>query len=762
MKKILVIVESPAKISKIESFLGNKYKVMASYGHINNLGKNRKDLGIDIENDYKPSYYLSFNKFDVVNKLRAEAKKSKSVILASDKDAEGEAIAYHICNILNLNVKETDRIIFNSITKDEILRAVNNPTKINMDLVRSQQTRQILDKLIGYSISPTLWKQIGNGLSAGRCQSPAVKLLHDKELEIEKNDESTHYKVDGLFNKNINAILNENIKNEKETLKFLNDCNKSKFSISDIKKSIEKNGPSPPFITSTLQQECYNKFNMNAKNTMSVAQKLYEKGLITYHRTDSISLLNEANIKIKKYIIDNYGERYYNLTTYKTKSSSAQEAHECIRPVNIDLNELSKGVEYEKKVYNIIWKRCIASQMSKLEREVNKVNIDISKSKKYFIAKFEEIKFDGYLKVYNYKKSADIEENEDLNEDLKNSLNILDKLKVNMELINNNINANEKFDKTPNHYSESSLIKELEKKGIGRPSTYANIMESIQNKKYAIKESRDGIKKEVKLFTLEKSKIKDSTNIIMLGKEKNKLYITDLGKITTDFLDTNFSDLMNYNYTSKIEMDLDKVSHGKKVWHNVIDDYYKKIEPCVNEIKNSSTKKFKKVLGHDNKTGDEISIIVGKYGPVIKSGCGKESKDCKFAKIKNIQNITSTSINDAKEQLSFPLNIGQYKKKDIHVKDGRYGYYLNYNDKNYNIKNKDITDLKLNDYIKIIKEIDSNIIKEFDNYRIINGKYGPYIHNLNDQTKNKFIRIPKDLDPLTINSSNIKNLINKK
>jgi DNA topoisomerase-1 len=768
MSKILVIVESPAKIQKIEGFLGNKYKVLASYGHINNLGKNRKDLGIDITNNYKPSYYLSADKIDIVNKLREASKKAKYVIIASDQDAEGEAIGYHLCNILNLDLKTTKRIVFNSITKDEILKAIKNPSIIDINLVKSQQTRQILDKLIGYSISPTLWKQIGHSLSAGRCQSPAIQLLHDKENDINELDQSTHYKINGIFNKmqdsknkiDINGILSNNINDKKSLNTFLDNCKKSKFSISNIKKSKETNKSSAPFITSTLQQECYNKFNMSSKSTMSTAQKLYEKGHITYHRTDSTILSNDADIKIKKFIISNYGDKYYNKTIYKNKKvGKVEEAHECIRPVKIELENIKSLNTYETKLYNIIWKRTIASQMSNLEKEINKITIDISNDKNQFISKFEEILFDGYTKVYSIKnQNVDII----VDDEIANSLNILKELNIGTNLNYNIISADEKFDKSVNHYSESSLIKELEKKGIGRPSTYSNIMESIQKRNYVVKESREGIDKNVINYTLKNNKILNSSNIIKFGKENNKLYITDLGKMTTLFLIDNFPDLMNYDYTSKIELDLDKISDNKKIWYNVIDNYYKKIEPQVTKIKENITqKKFKKILGKNSSTGDEISIIIGKYGPVIKSGCYKDASDCKFAAIKDQQNISSTTINDAQEQLSYPLNLGKYLKKDVIIKNGPYGYYISYNNKNYNIKSTDITELKLKNYIDIIKNTNSNIIKEFKDFKIIEGKYGPYIHNLNDKSIKKFIKLPSGIDLKNISLENIQNIIKK-
>lgn len=764
MKKTLVIVESPAKIKKIESFLGNKYKVIASYGHINNLGKNKKDLGIDINDNYNPSYYILSDKFKVINKIREEAKKSKDIILASDKDSEGEAIAYHLCNLLNLNINNTKRIIFNSITKDEILNAINNPTTINMNLVKSQQTRQIIDKLIGYSISPTLWKKIGNSLSAGRCQSPALQLLYDRENDIQNIDQSTHFKINAyLYNDNIDQIytlLSNNINNKKDLLTFFDNCkNNSTFTLSNIKKNKNSTKSPLPFITSTLQQECYNKFNMSSKNTMNIAQKLYEKGFITYHRTDSTILSNDAFSQIKDYIIQNYGQNYFLSKNNKNKNngSKIQEAHECIRPVNINNISIQSTNNYEKKVYNIIWKRTIASQMANLDKMIFNVFFDIINDKKQFIAKFEQILFDGYTKVYSLQnKNFDIiPDKEDTN-----SIDIIDKLNINDVFYYNTINANQKFDKSINHYSESSLIKELEKKGIGRPSTYSNIIDSITKRNYAIKDSKEGTPINVQNYKLQNNILSTIDDTILFGKENNKLYITDLGKITTDFLIHNFPDLMNYDYTSKIESDLDKVESGSKIWHNVIHDYYTKIEPQVNFLKQSSKNtKFKKVLGKNDNTGDEISIIVGKYGPVIKSGCYKDAQNCKFAKIKEGQNIQSTSIDDAKQQLAFPLNVGTFKNKDIIIKNGPYGYYISYNKKNYNIKSNDISDFKIKDYIDIINNNNSNIIKEFKDFKIINGSYGPYIHNLNDKSKKKFFKIPIQFDPKKLSLDNIKNII---
>ena len=769
MSKKLLIVESPGKIKTLEKILGNEYIVKASYGHIRQLDK--KSLGIDTENNYAQSYQIIPIRKKLINELKELKKKCSEVILASDADLEGEAIAWHIAEVLNLNIDTNPRIVFQEITKPSIKKALDNPTQINMSMVNAQLARSVLDKLIGYTLSPLLWKQIKNSLSAGRVQSMACRLVVDRENEINNFSRNNYFKVTSLFeNKEnkikINSVLDRQLKASEDIEEYIRLLDESDFIVKSITKSKSKRNAPAPFITSSLQQEANRRFNMSSKQTMAVAQSLYEGGHITYHRTDSVNLSATILPDIKEYIIDNFGEEYVNIKTYKNKTKNAQEAHEAIRPTKI--KKVDKLNDNDKKIYEIILNRTLASQMSAIDIENLTAKISISKNKDNFVSKCQKVLFDGYSKLYQTKDEDDNDEKDD-----ENPVKIFEKIKKGIEFNYKNIKAIETFTKPTPRYNEASLIKKLEDLGIGRPSTYASIISTVLDREYVVKETREGTKKNRNIYILEDSKITNKSEEITTEKEKNKLFPTEIGTIVNDFLFDKFKDTLNYDLTAKIEGQLDKISKGSTNWISVVDGFYK---PVVNDIKSicdlevrdcpKEKEKYSRILGNHPKTGEKIQVRIGRYGPLIQLGSIDDDNDdfelnqeIKYVAIPKGIDMKNLKIEDAIKLLEFPKYLGKINGNSVSVMNGKFGYYLKYNNKNYTLsKDDDPNTFTLKEAENIINEKDNSIVKEItDTIKIIKGPYGIYLKH-----GKKNVSLPKDIDPKEIDKEKADELASKK
>lgn len=765
---ILVILESGNKVSKVQQYLGPKYVVTASGGHIRDLPS--KQLSIDVNNDFKPNYEISVTKKQIVNNIKLKYKKlgkNGKVLMACDYDREGESISWHLCEMLHLKRDNRKRLLFTEITKSAILKSVENVKELDMNMVNSQQARRILDRLIGYTITPILWKHIqssykkDNSLSAGRVQSVVLKLVLDREKDIQEFNSKSSYKVNGVFsnildaNSNLGADLNYEFNSKDKTREILELCKKSEFRISEIKnkKSIRKS--KAPFITSSLQQEASNKFKMSPKLTMKVAQTLFEEGFITYIRTDSVILSEDAKNSIKDFVKENFGNNYYSNKTYKNKCANCQEAHEAIRPCDftkIDILGNNIG-DNEMKLYKLIWERTIASQMT--DAEIN-INTNIIKGnqlpdKYHFTNKNEEVLFDGFLKVYKPFDENKVEENKDLCKDLQNKEKSKEKLKVNMKLDYFKINGLEKYSKPSFlRFTEASLIKKLDDLGIGRPSTYSNMVSIIQDRKYVEKRDIDGIVKYCNLLELINScDIKETTIETKIGNEKQKLIPTDIGEIVNTFMIANFPSIIDYKYTSIIETELDKIARGELDWiiflKNIYKDFHSNSQLLMKD-KELEKNKYKRNLGLYPGTKYEVVCYIGKYGPLV------QYKD-KFSPLGEIK-IEDVTLEQAIQLLKYPNNLGKYKDKEIIVKNGKYGLYFTYNNSNYSISSKD--DILLDEAINIIKRKNenssinqNNIIKQINDKIIIkNGKFGPYI-SYNNNTKNINIKLYKNPNEIT-------------
>ena len=748
----LVIVESPAKAKTIEKYLGKNFKVTSCYGHIRDLPKD--DKSIDKENGFQPSYVPSPDKKKVIKELKSLKKNSSKVYLATDNDREGEAIAWHLKELLKLNEEEYERIVFREITKKAVLNSIQNPIKIDMDLVNAQQARRVLDRLVGFEISPILWKKIKRGLSAGRVQSVAVKFVVDRENEISKFTPKSSYKTTATFSLNDNSFsaeLNKRFENKDESESFLNQCIDSKFKVKKIEKKPSKRSPSAPFTTSTLQQEASRKIGFSPSLTMSTAQRLYEAGHITYMRTDSVNLSEEALDNSKKVIESNYGNNYFKRRMFKTKSNSAQEAHEAIRPTNFSIDNAGK-TESEKKLYNLIWRRTLASQMSDsmFERTVVNISNDTSYD---FKASGEIMIFDGFLKLYNEKN-----DNEKL----------LPKLEKNSSLNTKEILCKQVFTKHPPRYSEASLIKKMEDSGIGRPSTFAETIRKIKEREYVIKEERDGKIVNSNEIKLEANKISHNIKEEKTGFEKNKIYPTNMGMFVTEFLNENFnSSFMDYSFTAKTESQLDQIAYKGRNWNNMIEEFYS-IFSELSENVPGERYQLEKDLGEFE--GKKMIARVAKFGPVIQIG-EKDDTDDGFPKYFNIssdQLIRHISINEAleiinKKEENNSLPAFEYENGSIELKNGRYGFYIRFNNKNFKIDKekypepKQITKEQAIDIVNTPIEKSKDILKEFNNgLQIRLGKYGkpPYflavrgteIGNVfKEKRKKPFVGIPKEI-----------------
>jgi DNA topoisomerase-1 len=730
MVENLVIVESPAKASTIEKFLGKEFLVKSSYGHIRDLVK--KDLGVDLKKDYLPTYIVPDDKKKVVAELKKLAKDAKIVWLASDEDREGEAIAWHLYEVLELKDNKTKRIVFNEITKDAILNAIKNPRGIDINLVNAQQARRVLDRLVGFEISPILWKKVKPALSAGRVQSVSVRLIVEREREIQAFKSTSSYKVVANFftddrKASLLAELPEKIDNKEQTQAFLNKCKAAKYKVVDIVTKPSKKSPAAPFTTSTLQQEASRKLGFSVAQTMTIAQRLYEAGKITYMRTDSVNLSQTAIDLAKKVIVQNFGEKYSFPRQYKTKSKGAQEAHEAIRPTYLD-NTSIEGTAQEQKLYELIWKRTIASQMSDAALEKTTVTIDISTASEKFVATGEVLKFDGFLKVYI--ESTD-EENDEKSEKL------LPPLQVGQNLNNDYIKATERFTYHPPRYTEASLVKKLEELGIGRPSTYAPTISTIQQRGYVVKEDRAGVERSYSELLLKDSVVKEKALTEITGAEKSKLFPSDIGIIVNDFLTTHFKDILDYNFTANVEKEFDEIAEGSLKWTKMIDKFYnpfhKKVEVTIEKSERSVGER---ILGTDPESGKPVMVKIGRYGPMVQIGEASDEEKPRFAGLLKGQSIDTISLSEALDLFKLPRTIGKFENKDVVAGVGRFGPYLRHDSKFYSIKPGQDSPLTvtLERSIEIIQtkriEQQNKILREFkedSELKILKGRWGAYI-----------------------------------
>ncbi|MEI6047959.1 MAG: type I DNA topoisomerase [Bacteroidota bacterium] len=740
----LVIVESPAKAKTIEKFLGKDFRVVSSYGHIRDLSK--KNLGIDVENNFTPDYEIPKEKAKVVSELRKAAAGSKNIWIASDEDREGEAIAWHLASVLKLDLATTKRIVFHEITKEAISNAIENPRQVDMNLVNSQQARRILDRLVGFEISPVLWKKVQPSLSAGRVQSVAVRLLVEREREIISFETESAFRVTANFrldsangeNALLRAEASTRFPDEKGALKFLELCNDSKYSIAGVSIKPGTRSPAPPFTTSTLQQEAYRKLGFSVAQTMAVAQKLYEAGRITYMRTDSTNLSKLALDKSREMIISEYGEKYSKTRQFKTKSKGAQEAHEAIRPAYLD-NPTTAGNQNEKKLYELIWKRTIASQMSDAEIEKTSISIDMNNSPVTFQANGEVIKFDGFLRVYT--ESTD-QENAD--EDRY----VIPPVTKGMPLWYETITATQKFTTPPPRYTEASLVKKLEELGIGRPSTYAPTISTIQNRGYVSREDRTGEKRQIKIILLLKGKLATSTKTEIAGKEKSKLFPQDIGMIVNDFLIENFSEIVDYNFTAEVEEQFDEIALGNLKWTGMIEKFYSPFHKTVtNTLEKKDRKTGVRVLGNHPETGAPITVRMGRFGPVAQTGDSAGEEKPRFASLSKNQLLETITLEEALNLFRLPRSLGEYDGGEMVVGIGKFGPYIRHKSKFYSLKKvvDDPYTVPFERAVEVICEKNESdkkkVLKDFGDIMLLNGRYGPYL------VKNKLnYRLPKGSD----------------
>jgi DNA topoisomerase I len=747
MAKNLVIVESPAKAKTIEGYLGKDFKVASSMGHVRDLPKGSG--AIDIENGFEPTYEISPDKKDIIQKLKKLAAEAEMVYLASDEDREGEAIAWHLKESLDLNDAKTRRIVFTEITKKAILNSLESPRGIDIDLVNAQQARRVLDRLVGYELSPILWKKIKTGLSAGRVQSVAVRLVVEREREITDFQVKTSYRVTAQFDlgngKQLQAELAERFETEKDALEFLESCKGAAYSIGDLQTKPLKRSPAPPFTTSTLQQEASRKLSFSVIQTMMVAQKLYEAGKISYMRTDSVNLSDEARQGAKNQIEAAYGKEYVQLRHYKSKSSNAQEAHEAIRPT--DFSVLNPGMDRNAlRLYELIWKRAIASQMADAELEKTTATIQISTNPRTLVATGEVVKFQGFLSVY--LESADDEDDEQNGK-------VLPPLAVGQKLDLTELMARQTFSRNPPRYTEASLVKKLEELGIGRPSTYAPTISTIQKRGYVVKENREGVEREYNVFKLASDKITKNKETEITGAEKNKLFPTNIAMVVNDFLVDHFPDITDYSFTSEIEEEFDEIATGKLEWHKMIHDFYSPFHKKVKkteQVERSAVSKNRE-LGVDPKTGKNVYAKLGKFGAYIQVGENPDDnggEKPKFASLRPGQFIENITLEDAVELLKMPREVGMFEDKPVVINIGRFGPYVLHDKKFVSIPKDDdpytVTEERAIELIQNKRIADANkLIKAFDenpDIQVLNGRFGPYI-----KAGKKNVKIPKGKEP---------------
>ena len=751
MHENLVIVESPAKAKTIEKFLGKDYTVMSSYGHIRDLSK--KELGIDLKDNFKPDYEISPDKKKLVESLAKSAQESKTVWLASDEDREGEAIAWHLTQVLGLPVDQTKRIVFHEITKNAILEAIEHPRTIDMNLVNAQQARRLLDRLVGFELSPVLWKKVKPSLSAGRVQSVAVRLIVEREREIINFRSVSYYRITARFYRTddpektlFRAELDRRFDTAAEAEAFLQTCSSSAFTVLGSESKPAERNPAGPFTTSTLQQEAGRKLGMSVSQTMTIAQRLYENGYITYMRTDSQNLSSQAIAAAHDEIVKLFGENYSRVRKYKTKSKGAQEAHEAIRPSYLNRREIEGSAE-EKKLYDLIWKRTVASQMSSAKIEKTVVTIGADNTPQRFIATGEVVLFDGFMKLYSETVEDETEEGQE---------NRLPELRAGDALSYQDIAATERFTQPPFRYSEASLVRKLEELGIGRPSTYAPTISTIINRGYVIKQNRPGTKRAYNQIKLEKGKITSRELSETVGREKAKLSPTDIGMIVTDYLDTHFEKILDYNFTANVEKEFDEIAEGEKEWTQMLHDFYAGFHPTVEKALEEQVDRSNKsrVLGIDPQSGHQVSARIGRYGPIVQID-GAEGEKPRYASLKKDQLIATITLEEALDLFKLPRTLGELEGKEVVVSTGRYGPYIRYDGKFTSLPRKeDPYSITLERAIELIHEKESadkaakepiKLFPEDTELKVLNGRYGPYI-----AYKGKNYRIPKGSDPAAL------------
>ncbi|MDT0675472.1 type I DNA topoisomerase [Autumnicola musiva] len=754
MAKNLVIVESPAKAKTIEKFLGKEYKVASSFGHIADLPT--KELGVDTSGDFTPKYIVSKDKKDVVRKLKGLAKGANTVWLASDEDREGEAIAWHLAEELKLEKEKTKRIVFHEITKSAILRAIENPRGINYNLVNAQQARRVLDRLVGYELSPVLWRKVKGGLSAGRVQSVAVRLIVEREREIQSFNAEASYRIDAEFateeGKTFKARIPKNFGTKEEAQEFLQQNLGANFKVAGLSTKPAKKSPAPPFTTSTLQQEASRKLYFSVSKTMTMAQRLYEAGHITYMRTDSVNLSDDARKGAKQEILKAYGEKYAKTRQFKGKSKGAQEAHEAIRPTSFENHSVNADRD-QQRLYELIWKRAIASQMSEAQLERTNVKIEADKHDKQFTANGEVLKFDGFLKVY--LEGSDEEDEE--------QSGMLPALKENEALQNLFISATERFTRPPYRYTEASLVKKLEELGIGRPSTYAPTISTVQNRKYIEKGSVDGSEREYAQLVLEKDKVSEKTLSETVGSDKGKLVPTATGMVVNDFLVNHFSNILDYNFTAKVEQNFDDIAEGNEEWTHMMKDFYKDFHPHVQDVaKNADREVGERILGEDPETGKPVSVRLGKFGPMVQIGSVEDDEKPKFASLSPDQTLDSITYEEAMDLFQLPKKLGEYKGENVEVNNGRYGPYVRFGKKYVSLeKGEDPLNVEFDRAMELIKakEKADAPIYEYEGLPVQKGvgRFGPYL-----KWNNIFINVNKKYDFDNLSVDDIETLIEDK
>lgn len=754
MAKNLVIVESPAKARTIEKFLGSNYKVESSFGHIADLPT--KELGVDVDGDFKPDYRISSDKKEVVRKLKKMAKEADTVWLASDEDREGEAIAWHLAEELDLSENKIKRIVFHEITKNAILKAIENPRQIDLNLVNAQQARRVLDRLVGYEISPILWRKVKGGLSAGRVQSVSVRLIVEREREIRDFKPVASYRIDAEFTtqegKKFKAKLPKNFNTKKEAEQFLEKNKNAHFKVENLEKKPAKKTPAPPFTTSTLQQEASRKLYFSVSKTMMLAQRLYEAGHITYMRTDSTNLSQQAKKGAEKEIKSAFGEKYHKARNYKSKAKGAQEAHEAIRPTNFAKQSVQVDRD-QQRLYELIWKRAIASQMSDAQLERTLIKIAADKHDELFTANGEIIKFDGFLKVY--LEGSDEENVEEAG--------LLPQMKENDPLQNNYISATQRFTKPPARYTEASLVKKLEGLGIGRPSTYAPTISTIQNRKYVEKGSVEGMERKYAQLVLKNNSVSEKTLSETVGSDKGKLVPTDVGMVVNDFLVNHFDTILDYNFTAKVERDFDEIAEGAQKWSEMLKDFYKEFHPRVIDVaENAERETGERLLGTDPKTGKPVSVRLGRFGPMVQIGTVDDEEKPRFASLAPDQNLSDITFEEAMDLFKLPRKLEDYKGEEVEVNIGRFGPYVRHGKKFISLaKGEDPMSVDYDRAVELIKEkekADAPIyIYEGKNVQKGKGRFGPFL-----KWNGIFINVNKKYDFDNLSESDIIELIEDK
>ena len=764
MQENLVIVESPAKAKTIEKFLGKGYVVKSSFGHIRDLSK--KELGIDIQNDFTPHYEISPDKKKTVAELEKLAKEAGTVWLASDEDREGEAIAWHLSQVLGLKDDKTKRIVFHEITKNAILHAIENPRTIDLNLVNAQQARRILDRLVGFELSPVLWKKIKPSLSAGRVQSVAVRLIVEREREIMDFKAAAYYRVLADFTVTdadgkksaFRAELSKRYATEQEALALLEKCKTAVFTVRNVERKPSKKSPAAPFTTSTLQQEAGRKLGMSVSQTMSVAQRLYEAGYITYMRTDSVNLSGQAIAAAKAEIVKLFGEKYSEVRNYKTKTKGAQEAHEAIRPSYMDKTVID-AAPAEKRLYDLIWKRTIASQMAAAQTERTVVDIEISNAEERFVATGETVLFDGFLKLYSESTEDEAQEGEEA---------LLPPLKQGDRPEAKSVTALQRFTQSPPRYSEASLVKRLEELGIGRPSTYAPTISTIITRGYVVKENREGGKRGYVQLKLEKGEIVRKELSEHVGKEKNKLSPTDIGMLVTDYLDQQFTDVMDYNFTAMVEKEFDEIAEGDKSWVDMIRKFYEKFHSTVDRALESQPVRSSQphLLGTDPKSGKPVYVKIGRFGPVAQIGDADDAEKPRFASLRKGQLIASITLEEVLDLFTLPRTVGEFEEKEVVIGIGRFGPYVRHDGKFVSLgKTDDPYTIELDRAVSLIRDKREKDAKakepirtypEDDGLQVLNGRYGPYI-----AWQGKNYRIPKGYVPAELTLEQCREIIAK-